>query len=148
MSGKCSPHLFWSELACHDQIMTPYPLDWRSDRGVALGDAFEALRLEVCLLMGMDTPLLILSGYRTPAYQALLRANPRYAAAVTSQHCEGRAVDVARPRGLTFDEFAGCATRAACHEASPIRYVELRKNMSYIHLDCRPTKTLVTETVP
>jgi len=149
MSAGPSLHLSWAELACHDATGTPYPLDFRSEpgRGVALGRAFEHFRAECCAVMGMDTPLLVLSGYRTPEYQALLAANPRLKAAAKSQHVEGRAVDVALPRGLTFGEFADCAKRAAYHTDSPIRYIELRPSMSYIHLDTRPTKKLVLEEV-
>jgi hypothetical protein len=148
MSGKCSLHLFWSELACHDQIMTPYPLDWRSDRGARLGQAFEALRSEVCAVMGMDTPLLVSEGYRTEAYQTMLRQNPRYKAAVHSQHCEGRAIDVYLPRGLAYAEFVDCLTRAAYYENSPIRYIEIRPAwMGYLHFDTRLTKKLLVEEV-
>jgi hypothetical protein len=147
MSGICSRHLFWSELACHDAVMTPYPLDWRADRGVTLGQAFEDVRVECCAVLGMDAPLLVLSGYRTPEYQAVLAQNPRLKAAPKSQHCEGRAVDLALPRGLTFDEFADCAKRATAREHDPIRYIELRPSMAYIHIDVRPTKKLIVETV-
>ena len=148
-TATCSPHLWWSELACHDRLMTPVPIDYRVDptRGGALGDAFEALRAEVCAVMGMDTPLLVLSGYRTLEYQKLLAMNPRLKAATYSQHMELRAVDVALPRGLTFDEFAECARLATTHPDSPIRYVELRRTMSYIHIDVRPVKRLVIEEV-
>jgi uncharacterized protein YcbK (DUF882 family) len=147
MSLGPSLHLAWSELRCRDAIGTPYPLDLRETAGVALGRAFEALRAECTLVNGMDTPLVVLEGYRTDAYQAMLRQNPRYKAALHSQHCTGRAVDVALPRGLTFDEFADCAKRAACRNGSPIRYIELRPSMSYVHVDCRETKKLVVETV-
>ena len=147
MSGTCSRHLFWSELACHDAMMTPYPLDWRTDRAVALGQAFEDVRAEVCDVMGMDTRLFVVSGYRTPEYQAKLALNPRLKAAARSQHVEGRAVDVALPRGLTFDEFAACVARATARPDDPIRYVELRPSMAYIHFDVRPGKKVMTETV-
>jgi len=151
MSGAVRPggHLYWSELACRDRMMTPYPLDWRTDptRLPLLLDAFEAVREECCKVEGRDVPLLVLEGYRTPAYQEMLRKNPRYRAAKNSQHVQGRALDVACPRGMTFDEFTECVRRAASREDSPIRYIELRPSMHYIHFDVRPTQRLVEETV-
>lgn len=80
-----SAHLFWSELACHDG--TEYPQEWRLDRAVTLACTFEDIRN----MLG-DQPLVILSGYRTPAYNATIEG-----AAAKSQHCEGRAVDIWHP---------------------------------------------------
>lgn len=82
-----SPHLFWSELACHDAAATPYPHAWRFERATALAATFEDVRA----LLGA-VPLVILSGYRTPAYNATLEG-----AAEKSQHVEGRAIDLWHP---------------------------------------------------
>lgn len=144
-----STHLAWMELACRDRGRTTYPLDWRMDptRAAALASAFETVRAECCLELAKDCPLTVLEGYRTQDYQAYLRSIPAYKAALKSQHCEGRAVDLACPRGLTFDQFSACVKRAASHAGSPIRYIEYRPSMHYIHVDVRPTSKLVEETV-
>ena len=96
----------------------------------------------------MDCPLLILSAYRTPEYNASLAKHPQYKAAKNSQHIQGRALDIACPRLLTFSEFQESVERASAHEGSPIRYIEFRPSMNYIHIDVRPTKRLVEETIP
>jgi uncharacterized protein YcbK (DUF882 family) len=142
--------LHWTEIACRDRRNTPYPLDWREDptRLPALVRAFRDVRDECTVAAGMDCPLAVLEGYRTEAYQEMLRQNPRYRAAKNSQHCQGRALDIACPRLLSFDEFTNAVRRAASRPDSPIRYVELRPSMNYIHFDVRPTKRLVEETVP
>lgn len=146
VSPGCKLH--WAELACHDRSCSTYPIDYRNDptRLPALVDAFVALRRECTQEAGMDCTLTILSAYRTEAYNAQLSA--RNAAAPKSQHVQGRALDIACPRLLTFEQFTNCVRRASAAEGSPIRYVELRPSMNYIHFDVRPTKRLVEETVP
>lgn len=142
-----SAHLTWEELACRDRMMTAYPGDWRPARAANLGQAFEDVRQECSVELGADCPLTVLEGYRTTQYQNHLLSIPKYKAAAHSQHCEGRAVDVACPRGLTFSQFVGCVRRAAMRSDSTIRYVELRPSMHYIHIDTRQTTILQIETV-
>ena len=142
-----SLHLTWAEMECHDG--TTVPMDHRTDptRLPALARAFEDVREECCLELGHDCPVTVIAGYRSEAYQVFLRTIPHYKAAKNSQHCQTRAVDCACPRLLSFEQFAACAKRAASREGSPIRYIEYRPTMNYIHVDVRPTKSLVEETV-
>lgn len=159
MSPASGPslHLSWAELACHDRLRSTYPVDWRRNptRAMALGQAFEDFRAECSMVVAEETngaicdcPLIVLEGFRTEAYQAYLRSIPRYKAALHSQHCEGRAVDIARPRLLSWEQFVECIKRASARERSPIRYIELRPSMNYIHFDVRPTKSLVVQEIP
>ena len=140
--------LHWAELACHDRSCTTYPVDYRNDptRLPALVSAFVAVRRECSQEAGMDCALTVLSAYRTEAYNEQLAT--RYAAAPHSQHIQGRALDIACPRLLTFEQFTTCVRRASAALESPIRYIELRPAFNYIHFDVRPTKRLVEETVP
>jgi hypothetical protein len=85
VSAGPSTHLLWTELACHNG--SPYPFEWRSDRAVALALTFEDIRA----LLG-NTPVVILSGYRTEKYNATLEG-----AASKSQHVQGRALDIWHP---------------------------------------------------
>jgi len=150
VNGHASAHLSFDELACHDAIRTPYPLDWRSDptRLPALCAAFEAIRAECGLEAGMPCPIVVTSGYRTPAYQALLQQHPVFKAAARSQHVQGRALDLLCPRLLTFEQFALAVKRASAYDHSKIRYIEFRPTHRYIHIDVRPTQKLVEETLP
>lgn len=149
MNGHASAHLSFDELACHDAIRTPYPIDFRSDptRLPALCAAFEAIRAECSTEAGMPCPITVTSGYRTPEYQEQLRRHPQFKAAPRSQHVQGRALDLACPRLLTWDQFCCCVKRACASFGSPIRYVEYRPSDRYIHIDVRPTQQLVEETV-
>lgn len=146
MSGP-THHLTWEELSCRDRTRTPYPLDWRPSRSAELGRAFEAVRAACSDELVSDCPLTVLEGYRTEAYQAYLRSIPSYKAALHSQHCEGYAIDIACPRGLTFRQFEAAVKRATAAPGSKIRYVEFRPSMHYIHIDCRQTAKLVIEEV-
>ncbi len=86
-----SPHLSWTELACHDAVRTPYPLKWRETRAPAVGRVFEAIR-EAC----DDRPISVLSGYRTWEWNRIMPGGP---GSRRSWHPEGRGIDI-RPPGL------------------------------------------------
>jgi len=120
-----SPHLTWAELACHDAAVTPYPAEWRDTRAVDLGIAFELVRAEI------GGPVRVLSGYRTPAYNAAIEG-----AAKNSQHCQGRAVDLAPPAGMTIDQFYAKVRKVALDPASPIH--GLGRYKTFVHVDVRP----------
>lgn len=119
-----SPHLTWSELACHDG--TPYPHHWRDDRAVTLGLTFEHVRE----LLG-GTPILILSGYRTPAYNSRLEG-----AALKSQHVEGRAIDICHPQIEPRAVFAAVMAAQRRGELPLLGGVGLYR--TFVHLDVRP----------
>jgi uncharacterized protein YcbK (DUF882 family) len=79
------------EFSCHDAARTPYPEEFL-DRWIALRDLCDAIRD----LWG--GPLLVVSGYRTPDYNADLIAldagKGSHGVASSSQHIEGRAADL------------------------------------------------------
>lgn len=121
MNGP-SPHLAWSELACHDG--TPYPAVWRESRALALGAMFEAIRERV------GKPLRILSAYRTPEH------NRRVGGARHSQHVEGRALDLKPPQGWTVARLA-----ETCAVVSAV--TGLGVYPTFVHVDCRPGRRVV-----
>lgn len=151
-----SQHLSWKELACKDRFNSPYPLDWRDKRGPIIGQMFEDVRSECSAEVSdmthnmiTECHICVLEGFRTEAYQAYLRTIERYKAALNSQHCQGYALDLARPRLLTWQQFVNCVKRASARSASPIQYIEYRPSMNYIHVDGggRKTAHLIEETV-
>lgn len=87
-SDQITPHFTWREFACHDG--TAVPLDVR-DRTTVLCEQLEVLRSE------LGCPLQVLSGYRTPGW------NAHEGGARHSQHVEGRAADV-RASGRSPEE--------------------------------------------
>jgi hypothetical protein len=123
-----SSHLSWDELACHDLSRTPYPFVWRQDRAVELADAFETIRAACG-----HVPLRVLSGYRTPEH------NRRVGGARASQHVEGRALDLAPPKGWSVARFWG-VIRGLTEET----WVNgLGRYPTFVHVDVRKSPRLV-----
>ena len=85
MTNGPSEHLTWDELACHDELRTPYLVDWRKGRGLLLAGVFEHIREALG-----NKPLRILSAYRTPEH------NKAIGGVSSSQHVQGRALDLSR----------------------------------------------------
>lgn len=129
MNGP-SEHLSWTELACRDRQRTPYPLDYRADRAVALAAAFEALRARIGGL-----PLRVLSAYRTLAHNAAIGG------AKNSQHVQGRALDLRPPVGWTPMDLAAIA-----REIEAIRGLGIYQARGFLHIDIRPSSHLVVWT--
>ena len=134
-STHASVHLPWSELACHDEVGTPYPLDWRESRGRALAVEFERVRAAV------GQSIRVTSAYRTPAHNKTQGGKPR------SQHMQGRALDLACPHGLPFEAFRSAVLLAIGAEDSLVRYACVYPAHGFIHIDIRPAAALAVETV-
>jgi len=77
---KVTKHFSVEEFMCRDG--TPYPDAWVEGRLVPLCQSLEVLRAL------FKSPITILSGYRTDAY------NARIGGARNSQHLKGRAADI------------------------------------------------------
>jgi len=85
-----------SEFACHDADRTPYPEEW-ADRWELLVTLVDAIRT----LWG--GPLIVVSGYRTPDYNADLimmdAGKGSHQVASSSQHTQGLAADLRTRNG-------------------------------------------------
>ena len=121
-----SEHLSWAELACRDG--TPYPLEWRVDRARPLALEFEQIRAAV------GAPIGINSAYRHLAY------NRRVPSKDTSQHVEGRALDLDFPPGWTLRVFLEIVLKVAQRPGSRLRGIGVYP--AFIHIDARPTTRL------
>jgi uncharacterized protein YcbK (DUF882 family) len=117
-----SEHLTWTELACHDG--TVYPVEWRANRAIQLGETFELIRT-----YAGNKPITILSAYRTPAYNAKVTGSAK-----NSQHCQGRAIDLRPPSHMSLDEFYSMIRGLA--NVSHIRGIG--KYKTFVHVDVRP----------
>ena len=83
------------EMRCKDKTRTPYPAEWEETRLVELFETLDEIRF------AWGSPLTVVSGYRTAAYNAKL-SKLSVGVAKNSQHVEGRAVDLA-PTNPTSD---------------------------------------------
>lgn len=127
-SSGPSKHLTWEELACRDPQKTGYPEEWRFTRAVDLAEMFEAFR-DWC-----GGPLIVLSGYRTPAW------NAHVGGARKSQHVQGRAVDL-QYTGWNMARFHREAKAFAV--AHPAFVGGLGLYPKFVHLDTRETDRLI-----
>jgi uncharacterized protein YcbK (DUF882 family) len=119
-----SEHLSWSELACRDG--TPYPERWRTSRAQPLGLVFEQVRA-----VAGDQPIDINSAYRHLAYNLAIGSKK------TSQHMEGRALDLGVPDGLTIKDFLAAVLDVAHLPGSRLRGIGVYP--TFIHIDTRPS---------
>src|SRR4051812_6043335 len=97
-------HFNWSEFGCGGELLIASPL-------LKLLDAF---RVEV------GVPVKINSGYRTPAKQAALKADPRYKAATTSPHTVGMAADIDTVSWEQTQQYVAILKRVASETGSKI----------------------------
>lgn len=122
--SRPSTHLAWSELACKDAARTPYPAAWRETRARVLAREFERIRAAV------GAPITVLSGYRTVAH------NRAVGGAASSQHVQGRALDLRPPKGWSVDRFYAAIREIALREDSAI--YGIGKYAGFVHVDVRP----------
>lgn len=116
-----SRHLSWIELACHDG--TVYPFEWRHSRAIQLAEVFELIRRSCG-----NSPIKVLSGYRTTRYNELVGG------ARLSQHIQGRAIDLKPPKGLTVEQF-----HRIIFELSKNSFIKgIGKYKTFVHVDVRP----------
>lgn len=132
MNGP-SAHLSWDELACHDRLQTPYPLDWRDTRAALLAREFEAVRAALAQRVGHEVPLIINSAYRTHAYNAAVGGSPH------SQHPQGRALDIRPADARYLDDLFDVVLRRA---TAVLAIRGVGRYNTFVHFDTRPTADL------
>lgn len=134
-STYVSPHLLWSEIASKDALRTPVPVDLRYRAGLVAVE-FEMIRAECCRMAGRDVPLVVKSGYRTPEHNRAVNGAER------SQHLYMRALDIACPELLTWEQFQACCRAAAHTPSSRIRRLiwyppDVTRPRPRVHMDIR-----------
>ena len=128
-------HFSDREFVCHDEARTPYPIAWIADRLTPLCTLLEAIRAEL-----HGQPVRIVSGYRTPAY------NAQIGGATHSQHMEGMAADVTVPsytarevHDLVLAMYrAGTLTALGVGTQGTATLGGLGNYPTFTHLDIRP----------
>lgn len=140
---KAGNHFEWDELACHDAIGTPYPLDLRATNGIRLGRELDRIR-DRC-----GCELFVSSGYRTWAYHTSIYAamRPKQTAPAGSLHLQGLAADLACPADMPWLTFVAHIKAAAAEPGSTIRYLKFYRppRGNFAHVDCRHSVHLLME---
>lgn len=107
--------------------------DWRQDETIAIDMRTIDIIAAAHRLMDTGEPYMLLSGYRTPATNAMLRARSR-GVAKHSLHMEGQAADL-RLKSRSVNQIYSAAQ--ACHAGGVGKY----SKSNFVHMDCGIIRT-------
>jgi uncharacterized protein YcbK (DUF882 family) len=106
--------------------------DWRSGQTKRIDTRAVDIFAAAHNLLDVDEPYMMLSGYRSPETNALLRSRSS-GVARNSLHMQGQAADL-RLRGRSVSQMARAA--AACSAGGVGKY----SRSNFVHMDCGPVR--------
>ncbi|MCF6443193.1 DUF882 domain-containing protein [Nereida sp. MMG025] len=107
--------------------------DWRQDKDTRIDTRTIDVMSAAHNLMDANDPYMLLSGYRTPQTNAMLRSRSG-GVAKKSLHMKGQAADL-RLKSRSVSQMARAA--AACAGGGVGRY----SKSNFVHMDCGPVRT-------
>ena len=107
--------------------------DWRFNKTISINARTIDIMAATHSLLETDEPYMMLSGYRTPKTNAMLRARSR-GVAKNSLHMKGMAGDL-RLKSRTVTQMARAAL--SCKAGGVGRY----HKSHFVHMDCGPVRT-------
>lgn len=107
--------------------------DWRNGKVVNIDTRTVDIMAASHNLMGSSSPYMLLSGYRSPETNAMLRRRSR-GVARNSLHMRGQAADL-RLSDRSVSQMASAAQ--SCHAGGVGRY----RGSNFVHMDCGPVRT-------
>ena len=102
--------------------------DWRTDQVTTIDPRTVDIAAASHRLMDVNEPYMMLSGYRSPATNAMLRSRSK-GVAKNSLHMKGMAADL-RLKSRSVNQMYQAAT--ACHAGGVGRY----PRSNFVHMDC------------
>jgi uncharacterized protein YcbK (DUF882 family) len=108
--------------------VTLFMRDWRNNKVMQIDTRTLDILAASHRLLDADEPYMLLSGYRSPETNAMLRSRSR-GVAQNSLHMKGQAADL-RLKSRSVDQMARAA--AACHAGGVGRY----SRSNFVHMDC------------
>ena len=115
------------------QEINRFTRDWRNDKVSKMDQRAIDIWAAAHRLMDTDEPYMLLSGYRSPETNAMLRSRSR-GVARNSLHMKGQAADL-RLSGRSVSQIARAA--AACSAGGVGKY----SRSNFVHMDCGPVRT-------
>lgn len=106
--------------------------DWRNDKITKIDRRAVDIWAAAHRLLDTDEPFMMLSGYRSPETNAMLRSRSR-GVARNSLHMKGQAADL-RLKSRSVGQMAKAA--AACRAGGVGRY----SRSNFVHMDCGPVR--------
>lgn len=135
-TGESINMIYWLEgnyipEACAE--INHFMRDWRSNDVKAIDTRTIDIMAAAHNLMDVTEPYLLVSGYRCPATNAMLRARSS-GVAKNSRHLLGQAADL-RLASRSVNQMAQAALR--CHAGGVGRY----SGSNFVHMDCGPVRS-------
>ncbi|KMW57715.1 exported hypothetical protein [Candidatus Rhodobacter oscarellae] len=130
-TGESMDSIYWIEGEYIKEVIKEinfFMRDWRSDRTTSMDIRTVDIMAASHNLMDISEPYMLLSGYRTPQTNAMLRSRSR-GVAKNSLHMKGMAADL-RLKSRSVGQMAKAAV--ACNAGGVGRY----SRSNFVHMDC------------
>jgi len=134
-TGETIDTVYWIEGEYIPEAMkeiTRFMRDFRNDKIRPIDNRAIDIWAAAHSLMETDEPYMMLSGYRSPETNAMLRSRSR-SVARNSLHMKGQAADL-RLQNRSVRQIAKAA--AACHAGGVGKY----SRSNFVHMDCGPIR--------
>lgn len=135
-TGESIDTIYWVEGEYIPEVMKEinhFMRDWRSNETITIDPRNVDIMAAAHRLMDVSEPYMMLSGYRSPKTNAMLRARSS-GVAKNSLHMKGQAADL-RLKSRSVGQMAKAA--AACASGGVGRY----SRSNFVHMDCGPVRT-------
>lgn len=106
--------------------------DWRTDGAISMDTRTVDILAASHRMLDTDIPYLLLSGYRSPKTNAMLRSKSR-SVARNSLHMKGQAADI-RIQGRSVSQISRAAI--SCSAGGVGKY----SRSNFVHMDCGPVR--------
>ncbi len=134
-TGESLETIYWIDGAYIPEAMLEvqhFMRDWRNDKIITMDTRAVDIWAATHAMMETDEPFTMLSGYRSPETNAMLRSRSR-AVARNSLHMRGQAADL-RLQSRSVRQMAAAA--ASCHAGGVGKY----SRSNFVHMDCGPIR--------
>ena len=135
-TGETLNSIYWIEGEYIPEVLKEinfFMRDWRSDEKIKIDPRNVDIMAAAHRLMDVSEPYMMLSGYRSPSTNAMLRSRSR-GVAKNSLHMTGKAADL-RLESRSVGQMAKAA--AACASGGVGRY----SRSNFVHMDCGPVRS-------
>ena len=134
-TGERLDTIYWIEGEYIDEALheiNRFMRDWRSDKSINMDRRTIDIMAASHNMLEAETPYLLLSGYRSPQTNAMLRSKSR-GVARNSLHMKGQAADL-RLQGRSVSQIARAAV--SCSAGGVGKY----SGSNFVHMDCGPVR--------
>jgi len=135
-TGESLDTIYWIEGEYIPEVLKEinhFMRDWRSGDSIKMDGRTVDIMAASHRLMDVSEPYMLLSGYRCPKTNAMLRSNSK-GVARNSLHMKGQAADL-RLKSRSVGQMAKAA--AACASGGVGKY----SRSNFVHMDCGPVRT-------